>query len=299
MGIADRHYMRDDWNRPRLSASIVVMIVIVAAFAAQQIDRVYVETPVRGLANLTSTEFKLALSSEGLKHGHVWQLLTFQFMHGGFLHVFCNLLGIWFFGRFIERRLGGRNFLKIYFAGGFIGGLLQAGLGLLFPNHFGGPVLGASAGVCGVFAAFTMIEPQAKVLLWFVLPVRAVHLLIFSVVIALFFTIVPSEPGIAHAAHLGGLLAGVALIRWKLYSPRTNWRPFQNRQRKRELVKAASFKGIHGRPPRVETDDLPSEEFISREVDPILDKISAHGIQSLTERERKILEAARKKMVKR
>ncbi len=282
--------MRDDWNRPRLSASIVVMIVIVAAFVLQQVDYAYIHS---------HADRYLMLSADGLKQGHIWQLLTFQFMHGGLLHLFCNLLGIWFFGRFIESRLGGKNFLKIYFAGGLIGGFLQAALGLIFPNHFGGPVLGASAGVCGVFAAFTMIEPRAQVLLWFFLPVRAVYLLVVSIVIALFFTIVPSDPGIAHAAHLGGLLTGVAFIRWQLYAPRTNWHPFQDRHRKRELVKAASVKKSFGQPPRAETDDLPPEEFISREVDPILDKISAHGIQSLTERERKILESARKKMVKR
>ena len=291
MGLADRHYMRDDWNRPRLSASIVVMIVVVVAFVLQQINHAYIKSPV---------EFDLLLSSDGLKQGYIWQLLTFQFMHGGLLHLFCNLLGIWFFGRFIEHRLGGKNFLKIYFASGFIGGFLQAALGLFFSNQFGGPVLGASAGVCGVFAAFTMIEPRAQVLLWFILPIRAVYLLVVSIVIALFFTIVPSDPNIAHAAHLGGLLTGVAFIHWQLYAPENlKWRPFQDRHRKRELVKAASVKKGFGQPRRAEAADLTSEEFISREVDPILDKISAHGIQSLTERERKILEAARKKMVKR
>jgi membrane associated rhomboid family serine protease len=289
MGLADRHYMRDDWNRPRLSMSFLVMIVIFAAFVLQQINHVYIQSRV---------EFDLLLSTDGLKHGHLWQLLTFQFMHGGLMHVLFNLLGIWFFGRFVERRLGGMNFLKIYFASGFVGGLLQAGLGFLFPNHFGGPVLGASAGVCGVFAAFTMIEPRAQILLWFVLPVRAVYLLVASIAIALLFTIVPSEPGVAHAAHLGGLLAGVAFMRWQLYAlRRLNLRLFQNRDRKRELVKTAAKTGYVS--PRVEPENLPSEEFISREVDPILDKISAQGIQSLTERERKILEAARKKIVKR
>src|ERR1043166_3924574 len=111
MGLADRHYMRDDWNRPRLSMSVLVMILIVAAFVLQQVNHAYIRSPI---------EWDLLLSSEGLKHGHIWQLLTFQFMHGGLMHVFCNLLGIFFFGRFIENRLGGKNFLKIYFASGSI-----------------------------------------------------------------------------------------------------------------------------------------------------------------------------------
>jgi hypothetical protein len=75
---------------------------------------------------------------------------------------------------------------------------------------------------------------------------------------------------------------------------------FRRRERKKELIKATSIK-IPGLPrAKSETSaDLPQEEFISREVDPILDKISQQGIQSLTERERKILEAARNKMAKR
>ena len=214
------------------------------------------------------------------------------------MHLIFNLIGLWFLGRFVEHQIGGNSFLKIYFASGIAGGLLQAALGLFMPDRFGAPVVGASAGICGVLAAAAMMVPHQKFYLYFVLPVRAIYVLIGSIILALVYVIVPSASRIAHAAHLGGLLTGVAFIRWQLYAPRTNWRPFQNRQRKRELVKAASVKKGFGQPPRVETDDLPSEEFISREVDPILDKISAHGIQSLTERERKILEAARKKMVK-
>jgi hypothetical protein len=116
---------------------------------------------------------------------------------------------------------------------------------------------------------------------------------------------------VAHAAHLGGLLGGLLWVRlgwhhehihlpWERMGQRwRQWRAFHSRDRKRQLV-ATAVKTGYWRKPKPETPvEVPPGEFISREVDPILDKISAHGIQSLTERERKILEAARSKMAKR
>ena len=108
----------------------------------------------------------------------------------------------------------------------------------------------------------------------------------------------PAGRGVADAAHLGGILTAIGYIRWSMYRPNVEWNPLKARQRKRELVQAAS-KAVRWRPRSNTTPEMPSEEFISREVDPILDKISAHGIHSLTPREREILEAARAKMTKR
>jgi len=286
MGLADRDYMRDEPRRWRWSASVVLMAVIGAAFVLQQIP---------------SVDFiyeRLALSAEGLRAGCVWQLLTFQFLHAGVWHLAGNLLGIWFFGRFIEMRLGAGNFLKLYFATGLAGGLLQGLLGLAFENRFGGPVIGASAGVIGLFAAFAMLEPDAEILLWFILPVKARYFLIFSLVVAVVFIVMPSAGGIAHAAHLGGLLIGVAFIRWEWFTKSLRLRPRRAAARPPELARTASASGSFWQRPSApaESESVPPEEFISREVDPILDKISAHGIQSLTARERKILEAARQKM---
>ena len=280
--------MRDEARRWQWSASAVLMAVIGAAFLLQQIP------PVDFIYSW------LALSAEGLRHGFVWQLLTFQFLHAGFWHLAGNLLGLWFFGRFIEMRLGAGNFLKLYFAAGLAGGLLQSLLGLAFEDRFGGPVIGASAGVIGLFAAFAMLEPDAEILLWFILPVKARIFLIFSLAVAVVFIVLPSRGGIAHAAHLGGLLAGMAFIRWEFFRKQflADGRQSRSRSRRPEFAKTASASGGFWTPPPAasEPESLPPEEFISREVDPILDKISAHGIQSLTASERKTLEAARKKM---
>ena len=287
MALTDRDYMRDDepsWRGPSLhgrrwSAHIALMIVITIAFFLQQtLDGHTLE--------------KLALNTNGLRHGYIWELITFQFLHAGFGHLAANLLGVWMFGRVIEAWFGKKSFLLIYFASGVAGGLLQALLGFLSPEKFGGALVGASAGVCGIFAAFAMFAPDAEVWLWFVLPVRARWLYLISVVIAVVFAIVPSGSNVAHAAHLGGLLAGAAWVRWKYFHQKRDDIKEIRPKPKFEVVKLAAKKMMtHAAP-----EEFPPEEFISREVDPILDKISAHGIHSLTDRERQILDGARKKM---
>ena len=296
--IGDRPYMREPaYQTRRLSASVILMIVITVAFAFQQINAVYIGKPLEGY---------LALSRAGISRGFLWQFLTFQFLHASFTHLLFNLIGIWFLGRFVEERLGAPRMLRIYFTCGVLGGVLQMLMAFVAPDFFGQwHVYGASAGVCGLLAAFATLEPEGTILLFFVVPVRARHLLMASIGIAFFFTIVPSDPGIAHAAHLGGLLGGIAYIRRGLHWEHVFSETLQARRSRplrinRELVRApASKRTFWQNAPPAEEEELTPTDFISQEVDPILDKISAHGIHSLTERERKILESARAKMAKR
>jgi membrane associated rhomboid family serine protease len=304
--LENRDYMRGEPDhgspfRWRWSASTVLMVSLIVCFALQCINDVYIHS---------TAVFWLGLSGIGLKSGYLWQLLTFQFLHGGLLHLFGNLLGLFFFGRFVESILGTRRFLTAYFGAGIVGGVFQGILMLAFPSHYGLILFGASAGVSGLFAIFAMVERRAEVFVYFVLPVRALTLLYVFVAISLFFTVVPSaRDHTAHAAHLGGLLAGILWVKlgwhqdyvrlpWEgLLDRWRRWRPLISRERKRALVRAASVKADSWKRPDADSpEEIPAAEFISKEVDPILDKISKQGIHSLTERERKILEAARKKM---
>src|SRR5262245_36782601 len=118
--LGDRHYMRSRTRTPRWPVSIVLMIAITAAFGLQQINEVYFHSNIYPY---------LVLSPVGLSHGYIWQLVTFQFLHGGLWHLLCNLVGIWFFGRFVEERLGSAYFLMLYFASGFFGCILLSLLG--------------------------------------------------------------------------------------------------------------------------------------------------------------------------
>ncbi|PYJ08450.1 MAG: hypothetical protein DME25_01460 [Verrucomicrobia bacterium] len=297
--LEDRHYMRRPSFGPRGSATVTLLVVNVVAFLSQLFVPHFSDFPVNDY---------FALSVGGLRHGYVWQLVTFQLMHGGWIHLLLNCWAIYVFGREVEEVLGRASFLTLYFSSGAIGGLFQALAGVLLPAQFGGAVVGASAGAFGLIAAFAALYPERPLmmLLFFIIPVnmRAKFLLLLSALIALvgMGSAVATRPdGIAHAAHLGGMITGVIFVRSVIH---WHWRWPQlrpsRRRTARRLVQVHSHKpGLWGRSkPEVE-EDLPPEEFLSKEVDPILDKITAHGIQSLTERERKILEAARAKIKKR
>ena len=305
--LEDRDYMRQAPGPTRWSATVMLIVALVIVFILQ----ITVLSPL-------FTNTYLALSLEGVRRGFVWQLLTFQFMHAGWIHLLLNCWAIYVFGRELEWVLGKARFLSLYFSSGVAGGLLQMLGSWLWPSHLGGAVVGASAGAFGLVAAFTALDPerQLTMLLYFILPVRmrARTLLLLCLALTGFGIAFPHSffgGGVAHAAHLGGMIAGVSWVKlgwhrdyvrlpWEgLLARWHQWRSSQTGRRRRELVKAASVK--IPRWPGTLPDkpaDLPSEEFISREVDPILDKIFAHGIQSLTERERLILEAARNKMAK-
>ena len=305
--LENRDYMRagPDGGSPlgfRWTGTAVLMVVLVAAFALQCVNEAYFHSPV---------EFSLGLTKKVFTAGHVWQLITFQFLHGGLVHLFCNLMGLWLFGRFVENVIGVSRFLIAYLGAGVVGGLLNALLMALFEAHFGSVVFGASAGVAGLFAIFARLESETEMRLYFVLPIKAKTLLIVFAGISTFFTIVPvAGDGVAHAAHLGGIVTGLLWVKfgWHHDFVPTPWeelmnrlRSVQHRQPRRrplELVRTGGKSDGSPRRAGSNPEELPSAEFISKEVDPILDKISAHGIQSLTERERNILEAARKKMEK-
>lgn len=299
--LEDRPYMRERVGPRAWPLSVVLMVVLVAAFILQCVNDVYVGS---------AAEMGLALTGAAVGRGYLWQLLTFQFLHVNLWHLIGNLIGLWFFGRFVENVVGKSRYLVAYFGSGFAGGLLQSLLMLAFPGHFGGYVFGASAGVSGIFAIFARLEAHSVIRLNFLLPVRADVLLWITAAISLFFTLVPSGRGgsAAHAAHLGGILAGLAFVKWgghHDYKPLFGWVWLKLFRRH-----ATSGKILSPRFSRVwarknaralggsDEDNAPAD-FISREVDPILDKISAHGIQSLTEHERRVLDTARKKISKR
>jgi hypothetical protein len=142
------------------------------------------------------------------------------------------------------------------------------------------------------------MNPMQEMTTWvyfFPVTIRAKYILIFLAAESIFGVIIPMG-NVAHAAHLGGILFGLAYVRWG-----TAWESFivfdsfKSKQPKRKSGSARKPYSFTRENPA----EVPEDEFISREVDPILDKISQHGIQSLTDHERKVLEAARNKMAKR
>lgn len=286
--------MRQPEYGRRLSWTVVLIIANAIIFV--------LELVLSGNPHSFSIENKFfALSKEGLEAGFVWQLLTFQFMHAGLLHLLFNCWAIYLFGQAIEEVLGWRKFVILYLSSGVVGGICQVLVALVWPDLFGGPVVGASAGGFGLMAAYAVLFPERELTLLFP-PVtfHAKTLLIFSAVLALAFIVFPIDH-VANAAHLGGMLTGVVFVRQFIQGRGLRWggSPDSAVPRLRVFArsrpgKAASWRSTSGPP----NEGLSTDDFLKSEVDPILDKISQHGIQSLTERERQTLEHARKKMTR-
>ena len=162
-----------------------------------------------------------------------WQLVTCAFLHGGLSHILFNLFGLWMFGMRIENVLGSRRFALFYFACVIGASLLQllvisapAVLGSGEPNLF--PTLGASGGVLGVLAAFGLLYPEERIYLYFLVPVPAKWFVLGLAALDLYAGYAGTNTGVAHFAHLGGMLTGALLIQY--------WRgrlPFRPRPRVR------------------------------------------------------------------
>lgn len=150
------------------------------------------------------------LSMRGITNGMVWQFVTHQFLHGSLFHLLVNMLGLWFAGRILENLLGGWKFLLFYLTCGIIGGIFQL---VIDP----GPILiGASGAVCGVVAAFSALYPEMQItaLLFFVLPIRmkAKWLGRSIVIVSVVLILTRLMGNVGNAAHLGGALAGYAIV---------------------------------------------------------------------------------------
>jgi membrane associated rhomboid family serine protease len=159
-------------------------------------------------------ELNLALSLKGLRQGAWWQCLSFQFLHGGWIHLTMNLLLLHSLGPVMETTLGRGRFLLLYLVSGTVGGILHVAGAWMMPDSFGVPVVGASAGLCGLLAALGALhsEERLRVLLFFVIPmeIRAKFVLLGGIVISALGAVFSVGP-IAHLAHLGGFIGGLAV----------------------------------------------------------------------------------------
>jgi membrane associated rhomboid family serine protease len=197
------------------------------AYPSATLALILVTTTVFILQNLADSlnQFAVypdfALSLNGLHHGRVWQLLTFQFLHlplvdGGAFHLLGNLYVIYLFGGALEKTLGKVALVKLYLLSGTVGGLLQMTGGMLAPEQFGVAVVGASAGAFGLVAAVAMMQPRLRLHLFFLpMPIRADLLLTLGVTVTVAGLFLPSGH-VAHCAHLGGILTGFLFARRQL-----------------------------------------------------------------------------------
>ena len=139
----------------------------------------------------------------------LWQFVTYMFLHGGFGHIFFNMFALWMFGVELERTWGTKEFLKFYFLTGIAAGISTA----LFNWGAIIPTIGASGAIYGILAAYALFFPDRYVYLYLLFPIKMKYLAL--ILGAIEFLSAYSQDGIAHVAHLGGMVVGFIYLRHK------------------------------------------------------------------------------------
>ena len=217
-----------------------------------------------------------------------WGAVTYMFLHAGFWHVFINMLMLFFFGLPLERRWGSREFIKYY----LVCGLGGVALSFLFQSS---SIIGASAAVYGVMIAFAMTWPDAPIYIWGIFPVKAKWLAAFLFVVSTLSALGGGGDGIAHFAHLGGLVTGFIYLKndWRVPAwLRAGGRagPSRGGGGFGSGAKPGEWRASPGSSPQAPgRGGNADEEALLDEVDAILDKISRSGMASLTRGELELL----------
>jgi len=160
-----------------------------------------------------------------LGHGLLpWQVVTYAFLHGDIVHLLFNMFGLWTFGSELERLWGEQRYIRFYAAGVLTAAMTQLVVTGLAGSHY--PTVGASGGIYALLLGFGMMFPNRQIMLLIPpVPMKAkVYVLIFGV-LELWLG-VRAQDGIAHFAHLGGMLGAFLMIRYWRGQP-----PFRGRRR--------------------------------------------------------------------
>lgn len=294
---------------------------------------------------------------------HVWQIITYMFMHGDFGHLFFNMFALWMFGASVENAWGERRFLCYYLITGIGAAMIHyliiyfqihSSLALIdaflaapsvdtfsqlanvdrinqaaiaqnllylqahpsavmefvpqmeefretFLNSFN--IIGASGSVFGLLLAFGMMYPNAEIYVYFLLPIKAKWFVVIYGALELLYGVLGSADGVAHFAHLGGMLFGFLLIMaWRHYDGNNgtggHWFYPEGSKRKRRKIKfATSYDDDEEEDVRTMSDeDYNARKFQEQQrIDEILDKISKSGYDSLTREEKDMLFKASKR----
>ncbi len=142
-----------------------------------------------------------------------WQVVTYAFLHGGFGHLFFNMLGLWMFGAELERIWGQRRYLQFYFASVLAAAATQIAFAAFVGSPY--PTVGASGGLFGLLLAFGLMFPNRTIMPLFPpIPMKAKVFVALYGGLELLFGVTGTASGVAHFAHLGGMLGGFLMIRW-------------------------------------------------------------------------------------
>ncbi len=222
----------------------------------------------------------LGLSDRGISQAYAWQFFTAPLFYNNIWHFVANMLVLYFIGRDVEAIIGQRQFLFLYLFGAFSGEL-----GHLFLMPSDCVLFAAGGGIAAIFAAYATILPELEMttLLLFIVPVRlkmrrVAQIALLAAVALLLFGRTGS---VGHSAFLGGAVAGWFYAHLLGFGGTSLLQRVLHQRR----VEAARLRFMS------------AAQFVAEEIDPLLEKISRRGLASLSRRERRLLEQARKKML--
>ena len=264
----------------RLGKRSVVTWLLVINIAVFFWDSIFgASTRAHALAIDPYAFFSYDKSIAGLQ---VWRFFTFQFVHGGFFHLLFNMIGLFFFGPMMERWWGSRRFVFFYLLCGISGVVVYLVLGLvpgLLPGGFEAELRGASGGIFGILAGCAVIAPRQTVMLLFPpIPMQMRTLVLIFLGIAVVKVLAGHMNAGGEAAHLGGALLGFGLVK---FPPVLDWAD-------RFSPSAIPNNVNQGRFERKRKQAAAQED----ELDRILAKVKEQGLQSLSRKEKKVLQRA-------
>lgn len=207
-----------------------IILFTVAVFCVQLVLNIFLGGRGQILGGY-HVEHWLALNPRMVPRGAVWQVLTYQFLHADLMHLFMNMIGLYFLGPEVERRLGTPRFYRFYLLCGVAGALLTILVDLLPHKGPSAIVLGASGATLGVVVAFATLDPDRQLVLFPIpIPISARAMVILIIVLNIIASLDGSP--IAVTAHFGGMAAGYVLI--KLQGKTAQWfkRPKKPKKRR-------------------------------------------------------------------
>jgi membrane associated rhomboid family serine protease len=281
MGIYDRQYYHDDETPRRTGSSgpkMVTTQLIIITVAIYLVNEFFFQSRASKYLGLGSDLFR--------GNWQVWQLLSYGFMHeslsepNGLLHILFNMFGLFIFGRDVELRYGRQEMLRFY----LLAIVLSGGAWLLvqiITGHPTGTLVGASGGVAAIAILYCFNFPQRKLLLMGIVPMRAWVFAVVFVLLEAFGAAGAGSTKVAYVAHLAGASFASAyfLLGWKLSGRDSqtgkNW-----------------FK----RKPQLKVHHPDADQKTDQAADKILAKIREHGEESLSKKERRIMEDYSRRM---
>ncbi|MBO7060642.1 MAG: rhomboid family intramembrane serine protease [Fibrobacter sp.] len=276
---------------------IANLVVFLLAFLVGGIMGLHLNIPGAGYGSLRDyiTFFGAFFPTSPFE---VWRYFTYMFVHVDFWHFLFNMLMLWMFGDEVAEWMGSKHFTGMYVFCGVVAAVFCVAMCLLGLTN--NPIIGASGALMGIFVAYYRFFPERRLLLFFFFPMKIKYAMWVMVAIDVFMA--PSGDGIAHLAHLGGVVAGFIYMYFYEGGFRRLSGALKSRGPKVKVTRGGKASSESDEGNNDSSDAIEGEVFYvdeEKRMDEILKKVSSEGVQSLSVSERKFLMEAGERLRRR